>query len=67
MPFYDSIKFIIGFFFFYHIHCNLLFYFNQVGVRTEGLQEALQKTVPHDENADRITKIKRTIKAVSYL
>ncbi|XP_053539110.1 vitellogenin [Ictalurus punctatus] len=36
----------------------------EVGVRTEGLQEALQKTVPHDENADRITKIKRTIKAL---
>lgn len=36
-------------------------------MRTEGLQEALQKTVPHDENADRITKIKHTIKAVSYL
>ncbi|TSM94610.1 Vitellogenin [Bagarius yarrelli] len=35
-----------------------------VGVRTEGLQEALQKTSAAEENADRITKIKRTIKAL---
>lgn len=52
--------------FFSHWHCHLLIYVNQVGVRTEGLQEALQKTSAADENADRITKIQRTLKAVSY-
>lgn len=52
--------------FFYHWHCHLLVYVNQIGVRTEGLQEALQKTAHIEENSDRITKIKRTLKAVSY-
>ncbi|TSM94611.1 Vitellogenin [Bagarius yarrelli] len=36
----------------------------EVGVRTEGLQEALQKTSAAEENIDRITRIKRTIKAL---
>ncbi|KAG7327858.1 hypothetical protein KOW79_009464 [Hemibagrus wyckioides] len=36
----------------------------EVGVRTEGLQEALQKTPAAEENADHITKIKRTFKAL---
>ncbi|XP_036441834.1 vitellogenin-like [Colossoma macropomum] len=36
----------------------------EVGVRTEGLQEALQGTPAADENADRITKIKHTLKAL---
>lgn len=53
--------------FFYHWHCHLLVYVNQIGVRTEGLQEALQKTAYADENSDHITKIKRTLKAVSYV
>ncbi|KAL6468673.1 hypothetical protein MHYP_G00221970 [Metynnis hypsauchen] len=37
----------------------------EVGVRTEGLQKALQRTSAADENADRITKIKHILKAVS--
>ncbi|KAL7854520.1 hypothetical protein SRHO_G00167100 [Serrasalmus rhombeus] len=36
----------------------------EVGVRTEGLQKALQRTPAADENADRITKIKHTLKAL---
>ncbi|XP_060796540.1 vitellogenin-like [Neoarius graeffei] len=36
----------------------------EIGVRTEGLQEALQKTAHIEENSDRITKIKRTLKAL---
>ncbi|XP_058256178.1 vitellogenin-like [Hemibagrus wyckioides] len=36
----------------------------EVGVRTEGLHEALQKSHAVNENADRITNIKRTIKAL---
>ncbi|XP_046713433.1 vitellogenin-like isoform X1 [Silurus meridionalis] len=36
----------------------------EVGIRTEGLQEALQKTPAADENADRITKIINTFKAL---
>ncbi|XP_072517220.1 vitellogenin-like [Salminus brasiliensis] len=36
----------------------------EVGVRTEGLQEALQKTPAGDRNADRVTKIKHTLKAL---
>lgn len=39
----------------------------EVGLRTEGLQEALLKTPAADQNADRATKIQRTIKAVSYV
>ncbi|CAL8393719.1 unnamed protein product [Boreogadus saida] len=36
----------------------------EIGLRTEGLQEALLKN-PDSENADRITKMKRVIKALS--
>uniref|UniRef100_A0AAR2K4L6 Vitellogenin domain-containing protein n=1 Tax=Pygocentrus nattereri TaxID=42514 RepID=A0AAR2K4L6_PYGNA len=36
----------------------------EVGVRTEGLQEALQRTPAADKNADRITKIKHTLQAL---
>uniref|UniRef100_A0A8D3DU92 Vitellogenin domain-containing protein n=1 Tax=Scophthalmus maximus TaxID=52904 RepID=A0A8D3DU92_SCOMX len=36
----------------------------EVGVRTEGLQEALLK-VPQSDNADRLTKMKQVIKALS--
>ncbi|XP_049321621.1 vitellogenin-like isoform X2 [Astyanax mexicanus] len=36
----------------------------EVGVRTEGLQEALKRTPAGDENADRMTKIKHTLKAL---
>ncbi|KAI5085754.1 vitellogenin 7 isoform X1, partial [Silurus meridionalis] len=36
----------------------------EVGLRTEGLQDALQKTHAVDDNADRITKITRTLKAL---
>ncbi|KAM9461345.1 vitellogenin-like isoform 1-T1 [Clarias gariepinus] len=36
----------------------------EVGLRTEGLQEALLKTPAADQNADRATKIQRTIKAL---
>ena len=39
----------------------------QVGVRTEGIQEALMKMPNIAENADRITKMKRVIKAVSEM
>lgn len=34
-------------------------------MRTEGIQEALLKLPPAPENADRITKMRRVIKAVS--
>uniref|UniRef100_A0A8K9UW97 Phosvitin n=1 Tax=Oncorhynchus mykiss TaxID=8022 RepID=A0A8K9UW97_ONCMY len=37
----------------------------EVGVRTEGIQEALLKLPPAPENADRITKMRRVIKALS--
>ncbi|KAM9848968.1 vitellogenin-1-like [Aulostomus maculatus] len=37
----------------------------EVGVRTEGLQEALLKNPAITENTDRITKMKRVIKALS--
>ncbi|KAK3561971.1 hypothetical protein QTP86_020796 [Hemibagrus guttatus] len=36
----------------------------EVGVRTEGLHEALQKSHAINENADRITNIKRTLKVL---
>ncbi|XP_060889620.1 vitellogenin-1-like [Labrus mixtus] len=39
----------------------------EVGVRTEGLQEALLKNPSLIDNADRITKMKRVIKALSQL
>ncbi|KAM7011967.1 LOW QUALITY PROTEIN: vitellogenin 2 [Tautogolabrus adspersus] len=39
----------------------------EVGVRTEGLQEALMKNPSLIDNADRITKMKRVIKALSQL
>uniref|UniRef100_UPI0037E8BB2B vitellogenin-1-like n=1 Tax=Semicossyphus pulcher TaxID=241346 RepID=UPI0037E8BB2B len=39
----------------------------EVGVRTEGLQEALLKNPALIDNADRITKMKRVIKALSQL
>lgn len=38
--------------------------FFQLGVRTEGIQEALLKSKDH-ENADRMTKMKQVMKAVS--
>ncbi|KAJ3599172.1 hypothetical protein NHX12_033135 [Muraenolepis orangiensis] len=37
----------------------------EVGVRTEGLQEVLLKNPDIDNNADRITKMRRVIKALS--
>ncbi|XP_038855683.1 vitellogenin isoform X2 [Salvelinus namaycush] len=37
----------------------------EVGVRTEGIQEALLKIPTDPENVDRITKMKRVIKALS--
>uniref|UniRef100_A0A4W5M6G3 Uncharacterized protein n=1 Tax=Hucho hucho TaxID=62062 RepID=A0A4W5M6G3_9TELE len=37
----------------------------EVGVRTEGIQEALMKIPTVPENVDRITKMKRVIKALS--
>ncbi|KAL1006283.1 hypothetical protein UPYG_G00070230 [Umbra pygmaea] len=37
----------------------------EIGVRTEGLQEALLKNPTDSENVDRITKMKRVIKALS--
>lgn len=43
----------------------MLFLFFQLGVRTEGIQEALLKIHEAPENADRITKMKQVIKAVS--
>ncbi|KAM7387895.1 hypothetical protein PAMP_024106 [Pampus punctatissimus] len=39
----------------------------EVGVRTEGIQEALLKNPALIDNADRITKMKRVIKALSEL
>uniref|UniRef100_A0AAR2JP31 Vitellogenin domain-containing protein n=1 Tax=Pygocentrus nattereri TaxID=42514 RepID=A0AAR2JP31_PYGNA len=36
----------------------------EIGVRTEGLQEALRGTPAADENADRFAKIKHTLKAL---
>lgn len=42
-----------------------MLYFFKVGIRTEGLQEALLKNPALIENVDRITKMKRVIKAVS--
>ncbi|CAJ1060689.1 vitellogenin-1-like [Xyrichtys novacula] len=39
----------------------------EVGVRTEGLQEALLKNPALIDNTDRITKMKRVIKALSHL
>lgn len=48
------------------MYLNLLT-FSQVGVRTDGLQEALLKNPGLVESADRITKMKRVIKAVSNL
>ncbi|KAI4894774.1 hypothetical protein NFI96_013551, partial [Prochilodus magdalenae] len=36
----------------------------EVGFRTEGLQEALRRTPAADENADRVTKLKHTLKAL---
>eukprot|EP00064_Thunnus_orientalis_P004478 superscaffoldBa00000407_g4490 len=39
----------------------------EVGIRTEGLQEALLKNPALIDNADRITKMKRVIKALSEL
>ncbi|KAM8746385.1 vitellogenin-1-like [Acanthopagrus schlegelii] len=39
----------------------------EVGVRTEGLQEALLKNPALLDNADRLTKMKRVIKALSEL
>ncbi len=38
----------------------------QIGVRTEGIQEALLKSPAADESVDRITKIKRTLRAVRF-
>ncbi len=39
----------------------------QIGVRTEGIQEALLKSPAADESVDHITKIKRTLRAVRHL
>uniref|UniRef100_A0A8C2GGT2 Vitellogenin 2 n=1 Tax=Cyprinus carpio TaxID=7962 RepID=A0A8C2GGT2_CYPCA len=36
----------------------------EIGVRTEGIQEALLKSPAADESVDRITKIKRTLRAL---
>lgn len=38
----------------------------QIGVRTEGIQEALLQSPAADDTVDRITKLKRTLRAVSY-
>ncbi len=38
----------------------------QIGVRTEGIQEALLKSPAADESVNRITKIKRTLGAVRF-
>ncbi len=38
----------------------------QIGVRTEGIQEALLKSPAADESVDHITKIKRTLRAVRF-
>jgi len=40
--------------------------FFQLGVRTEGIQEAILKLPQAPANADRITKIKHFIKAVGF-
>uniref|UniRef100_A0A8C1PXW0 Vitellogenin 5 n=1 Tax=Cyprinus carpio TaxID=7962 RepID=A0A8C1PXW0_CYPCA len=37
----------------------------EIGVRTEGIQEALLKSPAADESVDRITKIKRTLRALA--
>uniref|UniRef100_A0A673KM86 Vitellogenin-like n=1 Tax=Sinocyclocheilus rhinocerous TaxID=307959 RepID=A0A673KM86_9TELE len=37
----------------------------EIGVRTEGLQEALLQSPAADESVDRITKIKRTLRALA--
>ncbi|XP_052445688.1 vitellogenin-like [Carassius gibelio] len=37
----------------------------EIGVRTEGIQEALLKSPAADESVDRITKIKRTLRALT--
>ncbi|CAM4655373.1 unnamed protein product [Leuciscus chuanchicus] len=37
----------------------------EIGVRTEGIQEALLQSPAADESVDRITKIKRTLKALA--
>ncbi|XP_066503327.1 vitellogenin-like [Hoplias malabaricus] len=36
----------------------------EVGIRTDGLQDAVRKSHPADQNADRITRIKRTMQAI---
>lgn len=43
--------------------CCLFF---QIGVRSEGIQEALLKNREAPENADRITKMRQVMKAVSF-
>ncbi|XP_073718322.1 vitellogenin [Misgurnus anguillicaudatus] len=37
----------------------------EIGVRTEGIQEALQQSPAADQSADRITKIRHTIRALT--
>nr|AIE43955.1 vitellogenin 1 [Misgurnus anguillicaudatus] len=37
----------------------------EIGVRTEGIQEALQKSPAADQSADHITKIKHTLRALT--
>ncbi|XP_073718319.1 vitellogenin [Misgurnus anguillicaudatus] len=37
----------------------------EIGVRTEGIQEALQQSPAADQSADHITKIRRTLKAIT--
>lgn len=37
----------------------------EIGVRTEGIQEALQKSPAGDQSADHITKIKHTVRALT--
>ncbi|ROL40726.1 Vitellogenin [Anabarilius grahami] len=37
----------------------------EIGVRTEGIQEALLKSPAADESVDRITKVKRTLRAIA--
>lgn len=46
-------------------HQMAFFLFLQLGVRTEGIQEALMKIPKAPENAERITKMKQVMKAVS--
>ncbi|XP_066503871.1 vitellogenin-like [Hoplias malabaricus] len=36
----------------------------EVGIRTDGLQDAVRKSHPADQNADRITRIKHTMQAI---